>query len=175
MLRNRRWAFLITLIAIPAVAAAVTVARGAEYEATTTLLLRPAVGTDAGQADSDRAANTTSGLLDLPLVATAAARRVGESASDIEDAIEVDPRSNSDLVDIKATGDSEDQATRRANAYAAAYIGARRRRELPQPGPPDPGARCHHPPAERQRPGRVRGPVAPAARGLRLPAVGRGR
>ena len=129
ILRNRRWAFLITLIAVPAVIAALTLARGSDYEATTTLLLRSDVGTDTRPSDSARAANTSSGLLDLPSVAAAAARRLGESADDVEDAIEVDPRRNSDLIDVRASGDSEGQATRRANAYAAAYIAERRRRE----------------------------------------------
>ncbi len=44
MLRNRRWAFLLALLILPAAAAALTLARGSEFEATTTLLLRPAVG-----------------------------------------------------------------------------------------------------------------------------------
>ena len=113
-----------------------------EYEATTTLLLRPAVGTDtrpgrqrscgqhqqrpAGSAFGRRGGGPPAGR-----VRRATSRTPSRSI----------PRSNSDLVDIKATGDSEDQATRRANAYAAAYIAARRRRERAQPGPPDPSAR----------------------------------
>lgn len=116
VLRNRRWAFLAALIVVPVTVAALTLAGGASYKATTTLLLRP--DATAPQRDRARDAATGRGLLALPSVAQSTASQLGASRSTIEDHVQVKSRKDSDLVNIEATGGSAQEAIRRANAYA---------------------------------------------------------
>jgi len=133
IVRNHKWVVLQALIIVPAVVLVLSLQQEKTYSAQASLLFRDSASsllTDNGGAyvDPDRAAATNQELIDLPEIATGAARSLGGgvSASDVDAAVSVDAAGQSDVVNLNAESADPKLAAKYANAYGDAYIRFRR-------------------------------------------------
>jgi Mrp family chromosome partitioning ATPase/capsular polysaccharide biosynthesis protein len=108
----------------------------ASYEASVSVLVKPlpqddatfiGIGTIVDSVDPTRTIQTAAALISTPTAAEAAAKKMGPgwTGTRVKNAVRVQPRGESFLLDIIATGSSGDQAARLADAYADAALAAR--------------------------------------------------
>src|SRR3954447_5311575 len=132
VIRARRWVVLLVLLISVAAAVAFSVTATKEYKATSKLLFRNSglgtavFGTDigGGSLDPDRDAATNVRLATSTDVVNAVHRVLGGSVTrdDLQSSVEVQPDSNSDLVEITATSTDPRLAARIANTFAREYV-----------------------------------------------------
>ena len=141
----RRHAISITILALVggAVAATLTELRSDRYEASVLILVGG--GSSAaeflggqvnltGPAEDERSVANTAALLRSPRVAVEAARLLGRPGTEkaISDAVEVTPREDADVVEVRTEADSPQAATDIANNYAKAFRGLQLREQSRQ-------------------------------------------
>ncbi|MBA2513633.1 MAG: hypothetical protein H0V26_04790, partial [Solirubrobacterales bacterium] len=136
---RRRWKIILaSIVLVAGVAYLYSSMQEKQYSTTASILFQPDVeAVDNGGSDftdPQREAATNESLLSLPVVATGAARILGDgiSASQVASSVEVVSSRESDIVDIKATTSDPRLSVRMVNAYGRAFIefrrtGARRR------------------------------------------------
>jgi capsular exopolysaccharide synthesis family protein len=127
IVRSHKWAILQALVIIPALALVLTLQQDKQYTATSSLLFNSNdVGT--GPVDFSREATTNEELLQLPVVAQRTAEALGgrTSASQVEDAVDVETTPDSDIVKIHATAPTPARAAQLANSYGEAFVEMRR-------------------------------------------------
>ncbi len=133
ILRNRRWVILQALILIPAAVLALSLTQAKTYTATANLLFRAPdaslfTGVNGGVTDPARDFATNEQLVNLPVISTLTAKRLGGSwtGAAVHSAVTVEANGDSDVAGIQAAASSPQDAARVANAYAQAYIDYRR-------------------------------------------------
>jgi succinoglycan biosynthesis transport protein ExoP len=131
------WRMVVGVMLVAAVASFVWVRHaGTTYESTAAVLVAPVPPDDvalaglpvlrAGGADTRRSVETAADLLETDDAARSAANRVGGiDQSGVESAVEVSANTDANLVEIKATSGSAEQAAAIANAYAKAALSQR--------------------------------------------------
>ena len=130
---RRRWKIILASILLVA-GAAYFYSSGQEkrYSTTASILFQKDVeAVDNGGSDftdPQREAATNEALLSLPVVATGAARILGDGIDpgQVASAVSVESSKESDIVDIKATSSDPELAVRIVNAYGQAFIDFRR-------------------------------------------------
>jgi polysaccharide biosynthesis transport protein len=127
IVRSHKWAVLQALVIIPAVALLLTLQQDKQYTATSSLLFNSS-DFGSGPVDFSREATTNEELLQLPVVAQRAAEALGgrTSASQVEDAVDVETTPDSDIVKIQATAATPARAAELANGYGEAFVELRR-------------------------------------------------
>ena len=137
-MRRRPLLVLATTLAALLAAVAWLAVRDTRYEATARLVVNPIAQTDTtflglpllrDTGDATRNVQTAVGTMRGRSVAAEAARRLGRGGSpdETEAAVSVTAAGESNVVSVTAEARSADEATRRANAYAAAILVLRRR------------------------------------------------
>jgi len=134
LVRRRKWIIVQAIVVVVAAALAYSLQQDEQYTASAGLLFTDPVaqvgesGFNAATLDPGRVAATNSALIQLPAVATYAARKAdGISAGEIRASVTVDTGAgDADLATIEAVSSSPERAARIANAYAEGYIDFRR-------------------------------------------------
>lgn len=140
ILRNRRWVILQALILIPAAVLALSLTQAKTYTATANLLFRSAQdsslfpGVSGGVTDPARDFATSEQLVNLPVISTLTAKRLGGTwtGAAVHASVTVQASGDSDVAGIQAAASSPQDAARVANAYAQAYIDYRRQADRAQ-------------------------------------------
>jgi capsular exopolysaccharide synthesis family protein len=133
-LRRRIVLVLLCIVLVPLAAVALSLIQEKKYTATSALLFRDPgfdrelFGTAVllPQADSDREAATNLRLVSLETVDRLVADRLGISADDVREKIDVQAEGNSDIVTIEATDPDPNEAARLANVFGEEYVAFRR-------------------------------------------------
>jgi Mrp family chromosome partitioning ATPase/capsular polysaccharide biosynthesis protein len=136
MLRRRAWVIVLAVVVGVAAALVFTASQTKTYESTAKLLFRPTlidyavsgVTLQPPNTDQQREADTNLGLLTLDVVRQRAAARLGEGYTPkrVEKDVDISASGQSDIVSIKASAPSADQAARVANAVAVAFVAYQR-------------------------------------------------
>ncbi len=139
--RFRPWMLvLVTTVVAIAAAAVYAGARSVHYEATTNVLVSPLASEDPTfqglplireSSDGSRPVQTAAGLLSGPSIARLTAAPLGWTTSEVEEAVTVQPRGESNIVAITSSTESADEAARLANLYAR--VGLEHRRTVLEP------------------------------------------
>jgi capsular exopolysaccharide synthesis family protein len=128
IVKARRRPFIAVLVLIPLAALAYSLFAGKDYTASSTLLVRAAgAGGEAG--DSARAAQTTRDLLETEGIARRAARSLGTSVEDVEDAVEIKGSDDSNAIGVEASDDDAERAATISNTYSRSFIAQKRARD----------------------------------------------
>ena len=131
MLGRRKWAVLQAFVVVVAAVVALTLTAQKQYTSSATLLfLDPAVDvTGSGFSDPSRVLATNEELIRLPIIADAAAKRLGgrPSAGEISAMVSIDSSGETDIIDVSAESPDPAAAARVANAYAISFINFVRR------------------------------------------------
>jgi capsular exopolysaccharide synthesis family protein len=133
-LRRRIVLVLLCIFLVPLAAVALSLIQEKQYTATSALLFRDPgfdqelFGTAVllPQTDSDREAATNLRLVSLETVDRLVANRLGISAEDVREKVDVQAEGNSDIVTIEATDPDPDEAARLANVVGEEYVAFRR-------------------------------------------------
>jgi capsular exopolysaccharide synthesis family protein len=129
-LRRRIVLVLLCVILVPLAAVGLSLTQEKEYTATAALLFRnpgfdrEIVGNGVllPSTDPDREAATNLRLVSLDTVDRLVAARLGVSADDVRDKIDVQAQGNSDIVTVSATDEDPRAAADLANLFAEEYI-----------------------------------------------------
>jgi capsular exopolysaccharide synthesis family protein len=123
LLRHRWWVVLQAMVVLPAAVLALSLMQDKSWTATSTLVFEPP-RQSSGAVDLARQAETQTELVDLPAVAARAARLLGPptTPNGVDEAVDVNPAGDSNLVEINASAPDAATAARVANTYAQAFI-----------------------------------------------------
>lgn len=136
---SRHWLLVLVVVCVSTGVAVSTVMRnGSTYEATASVLVKPLPDDNAGfisigvlidSGDPTRTIQTAAVLLRTPAAASAAAREMGPGwrRARVQNAVRVEPRGESYVVDIIAKAPTAASSARLANAYADAALKERAR------------------------------------------------
>jgi Mrp family chromosome partitioning ATPase len=137
VLRERWWIVALSAIVCTATALALSLTSAKQYEASASLLFRDPGFSDAlfgsdvfaPSLDPARESSTNLLLVESREVAAAVKRELGldESTSDLLDKVEVDERTNADIVEIRARDENPRLAARIAGEFANQYVLFRQR------------------------------------------------
>jgi Capsular polysaccharide biosynthesis protein len=133
---RRRILFVICTTLVALVAAGIYLGvRSTSYKATANILVAPLATSDPGfqgvtlireSSDGTRPVQTAVGLVNTPEAARMTASRLGMTQAKVENAVEVQPRGESNLVAVSAHSGSATEATGIANDFASSALRARR-------------------------------------------------
>jgi len=136
---GRHWLLVLVVVSVSTGIAVSTVMRkGSMYEATASVLVKPLPDDNAGfisigvlvdSGDATRTIQTAAVLIRTPAAAASAAREMGAGwrQARVQNAVRVEPRGESYVVDIIATAPTAANAARLANAYVKAALDERAR------------------------------------------------
>lgn len=121
---RRRWLLiLLPLIAVPAVAVALSANQEKRYTASATMLFQDSRGTQLASNDPTREAATNVRLLEVGVVKDRVDRRLGQKLADTTTGVA--PEGDSNLVTVKTVGPTPERAALAANAFANEFIKVR--------------------------------------------------
>lgn len=148
LVRTRKRWILPALVLVPLLAGVLTARQAERYEATANLLFREdatdLVGENVTDLDPEATRATNEGLIELPVVSERTAEVLNQepiprqqhggplTMRDVQESVEVESTSQSNLVEIRAEAGEPFLAARMANVYGEQYIAFRQRSDRRQ-------------------------------------------